>query len=44
MALLLIKNVFETPAAQQHLTRLYQQTQSECMRHEKLGMEVGSAR
>ena len=44
MALLLIKNVFETPAAQQHLTRLYQQTQSECMRNEKLGMEVGSAR
>ena len=44
MALSLIQRVFETPKAQQLLTRLYQSSQSECMRNEKLGMEVGNAR
>lgn len=44
MALSLIQRVLETRETQQLLTRLYQSSQSECMRNEKLGMEVGNAR
>ena len=44
MALSRIKSVLETPIAQRLLTRLYQASQAECMRNEKLGMEVGNAR
>ena len=39
-----IKEVFERPSAQRCLLALYSDSQSECMRNGKLGMEIGMSR
>lgn len=44
MALSLISNALKSPLAQRNLTHLYSLSHAECMRDEKLGPEVGSAR